>query len=72
MVICKDEDTIIDHIPRKISFLCSVFIRRGSSILSVVNEDCRYSHDLPEGGMKVPCRLVFSGVDKDLNKVKSI
>ena len=69
VAIRKDED-IIGHIPRKISFLCSIFIRRGGVIRSLITGDRRYSHDLPQGGMEVPCRFVFSGVEKDLNKVK--
>ena len=32
VAICKDEDTVVGQVPRKISFLCSVFIRRGGSI----------------------------------------
>ena len=70
VAICKDEDTVVGHVPRKISFLCSVFIRRGGSIHCLVNGDRRYSNDLPQGGMEVPCRLVFSGTEKDLNKAK--
>ena len=65
VAIRKDED-IIGHIPRKNSFLCSIFIRRGGVIRSLITGDRRYSHDLPQGGMEVPCRLVFSGVEKDL------
>ena len=40
-------ETIIGHVPRKISTLCSVFLRRGGSIHCVVR---RYSSDLPQGG----------------------
>ena len=68
-VAIKDEDIIISHVPRKISYLCSVFIRRGGVICCIVNGDRRYSRHLPQGGMEVPCRLVFSGEEKDLNKV---
>ena len=69
LAIRKDED-IIGDIPRKISFLCSLFIRRGGIIHSLITGDRRYSHHLPQGGIEVPCRFVFSGVEKDLNKVK--
>ena len=64
----KDED-VFGHIPRKISFLCSVFIRRGGEIHCIVTGDCCYSHGLLQGGMEVPSKLVFSGAEKDLNKV---
>ena len=71
VAVCRVDGIVVSHIPRKISFLCAVFIRRGSTIQCIVNGDRRYSHDLPKGGMEIPCRLVFStGEEKDLNKVK--
>ena len=71
VTVCRVDGIIIGHIPRKISFLCGVFIRRGGTIQCIVNEDSRYSHDLPQGGMEIPCRLVFSTrEEKDLNKIK--
>ena len=32
----------------------------------------RYSHDLPQGGLEVPCTLVFEGNSKYTKKVKGI
>ena len=39
---------------------------------SYSTRDCCYFgiHDLPQGGMEVPSKLVFRGAEKDLNKVK--
>ena len=50
----------VGHVPRRISALCSVFIRRGGTIRCIVNGDRRYSADLPQGGLEIPCRLVFT------------
>jgi len=40
-------NTIVGHVPRCISPLCSVFIRRGGSIVCIVDGPRRYSSDLP-------------------------
>ncbi len=32
----------------------------------------RYSSDLPQGGLEIPCTLTFTGKEKDLSKVKSL
>jgi len=40
-------NTIVGHVPRHISPLCSVFIRRGGSIVCIVDGPRRYSSDLP-------------------------
>jgi len=53
------ENTIVGHVPRRISPLCSVFIRRGGSITCIVDGPRRYSADLPQGGLELPCKLIF-------------
>ena len=50
-------DTVAGYVPRSISSICS---RRGGSIASRVNGYRRYSSDLPQGGLKIPCVLIFS------------
>ena len=47
VVVCRVDGIVIGHIPRKVSFLCAIFIRRGGTIQCIVNGDCQYSHDLP-------------------------
>ena len=59
VVVCRVDGIVVGHIPRKISFLCAVFIRRGGTIQYIVNGDHQYSHDFPLGGMEIPCRLVL-------------
>ena len=53
------ESTIVGHVPRRISPLCSVFIRRGGSITCIVDGPRRHSADLPQGGLELPCKLKF-------------
>ena len=50
-------DTVVGHVPRTIS---SIFLRQGGSITSQVNGHRRYSSDLPQGGLEIPCVLTFS------------
>ena len=63
--------TIIGHLPRKISTLCSIFLG-GGSIHCVVTGRRRCSSDLPQGGMEIPCSLHFKGAAKYLKKVKKL
>ena len=45
------EERVVDHIPRRISAICSLFIRRGGDIrCQVTTVDKRYSANLPQGG----------------------
>ena len=53
------ETRTVGHIPRKISSLCSIFIRCGGTICCKVNGHQCYSYDLPQGGLEVPCILTF-------------
>ena len=46
--------TIIGHLPRKLSKVCSLFLRRGGSIRSTVTGRRRYSSDLLQGGLEIP------------------
>ena len=55
----------VGHVPRKISAICSIFIRRGGSILCIVKGSRRYSSDLPQGGLEIPCTLEFVSHDKN-------
>ena len=56
-VAVKREGTIVGHLPRKITRVCSLFLRLGSSITCTVISHRRYSSDLPQGGLEVPCML---------------
>lgn len=66
------DDTIVGHLPRNISTLCHVFLRRNGDILVQVTDRRRRSTDLPQGGLEVPCTLTFVGESKDLLKIEKL
>ena len=59
-VAVKKGADIVGHVPRKISSICLIFLRRGGSITSRVAGHRHYSTDLEQGGLEVPCILTFS------------
>ena len=69
VAVVKDRQ-IIGHLPRKISKVCSLFIRRGGSIQCTVTGGRRYSVDLSQGGIEIPCILKFTGKAEDIKKLK--
>ena len=72
-VSVKKDGIIVGHCPRKISSICSIFIRRGGSITCQVNGNTRYSQDLPQRGLEVPCILTFRTSKKvELDKTESL
>ena len=54
---------IVGHRP---STMCSIFIRRGGIIYYTGSERRKYSRDLPQGGMEIPCILHFAGNEREL------
>ena len=68
-VAVKKNETII---PRKFSKLCSLVLRRGGNIACIITGRRRYSTDLPQGGLKVPCRLTFKANDREIDKLKRL
>ena len=55
-----------------ISAACSLFISRNGMITCVVTGHLQYSVDLPQGGLDVPCHLIFSGKNEDIIKMKKL
>ena len=58
-------DRIVGHVSRRISTICSLFIRRGGLLVCIINGVRRYSSDLPQGGLEIPCKLIFKSVNAD-------
>ena len=52
--------TVVGHIPQRISSICSIFMRRGGTINCTVDGSRRYSSDIPQGGLEIPCVLTFT------------
>ena len=69
VAVVKDGQ-IVGHVPKKISTVCSLFLRQGGNIVCTVTEHRRYSQDLPQGGLEVPCTLSFSGENTYIEKAK--
>ena len=51
----------VGHLPRKITAACSVFLRKGGHNACIVTAHRRYSADLSQEGLEVPCSLKFNG-----------
>ena len=63
-------ETIVGHLPRKILKISSLFLRRGGSIYCIVTGRRRYSSDLIQGGLEIPCDLLFTGTEEEIKKLK--
>ena len=69
-VTVKKAELVIGHLPQKVSRVCSLFLRRGGIIRCRVTGRRRYSSDLPQGGLEIPCQLEFSATLKEIKKLK--
>jgi len=69
-VAVLESGTIVGHLPRKFSKIFSLFIRRGGNITCEITGRRRYSRDLVQGGMEVPCKLVLRSTHKEVKKFK--
>ena len=66
-------DEIVGHLPKRISSTCSIFLRKGGTITCTINGERRYSRDLAQGGLEIPCLLTFEINDEMLiSRVKKI
>ena len=57
--VIGDNLKVVGHISRRISSMCSIFLRRGAEIKCTVNGGRCYSSDLLQGGLEIPCLLTF-------------
>lgn len=70
----KRDGEIVGHLPKKISRVSSLFLLRGGSccITCTVVGRRRYSADLVQGGLEIPCTILFRGTQKEINKLKTL
>ena len=62
---------VVGHVPRTISSVCSIFIRRGGNINCRITGSREHSSDLEQGGLQLPCELMFSIADsKEYQKAR--
>lgn len=68
VAVIKNE-IVVGHIPRKISTMCYLFLRKNGIIICTVLGTRRYSSDLAQGGMEIPCKYTFTGEDTEIKKI---
>ena len=71
-VAVKKDATVIRHLPKKISRICSLFLRQEGSIQCTVTGRRWYSFDLPQGGLEIPCLVKFTAKSKEVKKLKQL
>ena len=72
IAVKKDTGEIVGHVPKKISRICSWFLQHGGTIAAIVTGHRRYSSDLVQGGLEIPCNLRFCGEEKFILKLKKV
>ena len=70
-VAVKKDHVVVGHLPRKFSAIFWSFLRSGS-ITCIITGTRRYSRDLVQGGLEVPCTLIFKGEPSKIEKVKGL
>lgn len=54
---------VVGHVPRRISYVCNIFLRHSGSIICRMTGPRQYSWDLEQGGLEVPCEFRFYSED---------
>ena len=63
-VAVMERGVIVGHVPRTLSAVCCLFLGKGGTIFCEVTGRRHFSADLPQGGLEVPCTLIFTGAGK--------
>ncbi len=71
-VAVKREGETVGHLPKKYSRIFSLFLRRGGLISCTVTGTRRYSADLSQGGLEIPCLLILQGTKELIQKVNRL
>ena len=72
VAVRKHSGEIVGYLPKNISRMCSMFIDQGGDITCVVTGNRRYSSDLVQGGLEIPCSIIFRGKEKLVSKIKKL
>ena len=70
VAVVKDH-VVVGLLPRKLSAIFWSFLRNGS-ITCIITGIRRYSRDLVQGGVEIPCTLIFKGEPSRIEKVKGL
>ena len=72
-VAIKNGVNVIGHVPRKLSAACSLFLCLGGAMsCEITDNHRRYSVDLPQGGLEIPCKFIFSAERPLLCKLRKL
>lgn len=71
VAVVKDDDIVVGHIPRKISTMYSMFSKKGQIICTVTGRR-QCSADLPQGGMEIPCKYMFTATGDAIRKIRRL
>jgi len=71
-VAVMDDTSIVGHIPRKISYICYIFLLHSGSIICRVTGPKQYSRDLEWGGLDVPCEYRFYSKKKRVKVTRKL
>ena len=72
VAVKKDSGETVGHLPQKILRMCSMFILRGGGITATVTGHRKYSWDLVQGGLEIPCNLKFRREEDEIRKLKKL
>ena len=68
-----NDTQVVGHVPRKISFVCHLFLRNLGMMVCKITGPRQYSADLHQGGLEVPCLYQFySDSEERLIKVQKL
>ena len=71
-VALRKDSVTVGHVPRTISCICTLFLRRGGIIVSTITGPRKHSDDLLQGGLKLPCTYRFIGSDNVTKKAHQL
>ena len=60
----------IGHVPRYVSRGFLLFLQLGGSITATVVSTRRYSRDLPQGGLEIPCQYTLEWPTNEVKKIR--
>ena len=59
----KAGGVVVGHVPREFSCVFSTFLLHGGSITCTITGGRRFSSDLPQGGLELPCIYTLSVIN---------
>ena len=71
-VAVRKGTNIIGHVPRRISYSFTLFIRSGGVINCFTTGPRQYSRDLPQRGLDIPCSYIFKGSKDIIGRLEEI